>query len=75
MLKAYKLNVCGLFFVFRGLSKNINMNNILVTRATEHLGSAVIETLLKKIPSNQKSGRTTRDHIRFLNLSRKQYHF
>ena len=31
------------------------MNKILVTGATGHLGSAVIETLLKKIPSNQIS--------------------
>ncbi len=31
------------------------MNNILITGATGHLGNSVIETLLKKIPSNQIS--------------------
>jgi NAD(P)H dehydrogenase (quinone) len=40
------------------------MNKILVTGATGHLGSAVIETLLKKIPSTQISVITRKEEKR-----------
>lgn len=40
------------------------MNNILVTGATGHLGSSVIETLLKKISSNQISILTRKEEKR-----------
>lgn len=40
------------------------MNKILVTGATGHLGTAVLETLLKKIPSNQISVTTRKEEKR-----------